>query len=354
MKVSDSGHFDRLTYVVTGCCGSVGSALVHEILRGATCQNCAVVGLDNNENGIFQMEQEWREESRARFYVADIRNRDSLRGHFVNADVVIHCAALKHVYQCEKAPLETVSTNITGVESVIAAACDTGVRRVLFTSSDKAVNPTNVMGTSKLMGERLMTAANTHSSNGSVFASTRFGNILGSRGSVVEVFERQIRRGEAVTLTSPEMTRFVMRLDQAVKLVLRSVNLARGGEVFITKMPVVNIRDLAQVMIDSLAPRFGHDPRSIPIEVIGPRPGEKMYEELLTTEEARRAVELDDYFVVRPAFTPIYANIRYEYPELRHSSVDRPYVSSQEKTLDPEAIRDMLRVSGVITSSGSE
>lgn len=334
--------------VVTGCCGSVGSALVHKLLTDEKYASCHVVGLDNNEDGIFQIEEQWKSSTRGRFYIADVRDQKALRQRFADADVVFHCAALKHVYQCEKAPSEAVNTNVLGVEAVIAAARDAGVRRVLFTSSDKAVNPTNVMGTSKLMGERLITAANASSHNGAIFASTRFGNVLGSRGSVVEVFRRQIEQGGPVTLTSREMTRFVMSIEQAVALVLGSVNLARGGEVFITKMPVIYVRDLAQAMIQSLAAGYGRNPDKIEIKEVGARPGEKMYEELLTSEETRRAVELEQYFVVRPAFTPIYSRISYEYPGLRSSRVERPYVSAEEPKLSVPDIRGLLDETGLL------
>ena len=334
--------------VVTGCCGSVGSALVKRLMTDSAYRSCHVIGLDNNEDGVFQIEELWKDNDRGRFYVADVRQPNALRPRFADADVVLHCAALKHVYQCEKAPFEAVNTNILGVESVITAARDAGVRRVLFTSSDKAVNPTNVMGTSKLMGERLITAANASSHDGAIFASTRFGNVLGSRGSVVEVFRRQIAAGGPVTLTSPEMSRFVMSIEQAVALVLGSVSLARGGEVFITKMPVISVKDLAQAMIDRLAPQFGHQPQKIEIRVIGARPGEKMYEELLTGEETRRAVELEDYFVVRPAFTPVYSRIRYEYPGLRKNKVERPYVSAEEPKLGLSDVGNLLDQAGIL------
>lgn len=334
--------------VITGCCGSVGSALVHRLLTDKHYQTCQVTGLDNNEDGIFAIEERWKANEHGRFYIADVRDQRALRQRFADADIVLHCAALKHVYQCEKAPSEAVNTNVLGVASVIAASRDAGVRRVLFTSSDKAVNPTNVMGTSKLMGERLITAANASSNSGAIFASTRFGNVLGSRGSVVEVFRRQIAHGGPVTITDSDMTRFAMSIQDAVSLVLGSVTLARGGEVFITKMPVIKIKDLARVMIEALASRHDHDPKKIEIRVIGARPGEKMYEELLTGEETRRAIELEDYFIVRPAFTPIYSRIRYEYPGLCSEKVIRPYVSSEEPKLPLEDIRILLDKAGLL------
>lgn len=337
--------------VITGCCGSVGSALVQRLLTDKSYKSCQVVGLDNNEDGIFQIEERWKATERGRFYIADVRDQMALQRRFADADIVLHCAALKHVYQCEKAPSEAVNTNILGVEAIIAAAQDAGVRRVLFTSSDKAVNPTNVMGTSKLMGERLITAANASSNSGAIFASTRFGNVLGSRGSVVEVFRRQIAVGGPVTLTSPEMTRFVMSIEQAVALLLGSVVLARGGEVFITKMPVLSIMDLAYVMIESLAPQYRHDPRNVKIQEIGSRPGEKLYEELMSSEETRRTVELADYFVVVPAFLPIYSRINYEYPNIKTQKVERPYISSQEPTISRAEIHSLLKTAGLLAVS---
>jgi FlaA1/EpsC-like NDP-sugar epimerase len=255
-------------------------------------------------------------------------------------DIVLHAAALKHVILCEKAPNDAVQTNILGVQNIIHAANANQVGRVLFTSSDKAVNPTNVMGTTKLMGERLMTAANAFRfENGPVFTSTRFGNVLGSRGSVVPIFKKQIRRGGSLTLTDPAMTRFTMTLQQAVRLVMDSVFLARGGEVFVTKMPVVRIEDLAAVMIAELAPVYGYDPAEIEIKIIGSRPGEKMYEELMNEEETRRTVELPDYFVVLPAFQAVYQDIDYTYPGSTGKKIVRPYNSANERSMTRQELR---------------
>jgi FlaA1/EpsC-like NDP-sugar epimerase len=229
------------------------------------------------------------------------------------------------------------------VQNVIEAANDAGVSRVLFTSSDKAVNPTNVMGTSKLMGERLMTAANSaRQKDGPIFASTRFGNVLGSAGSVIPLFRKQIAAGGPVTLTDPDMTRFIMSLEEAVRLVMDSAFLNQGGEVFVTKMPVLRIVDLAEVMVQSLAPRYGHRPEKIEIEVIGPRAGEKMYEELMNEEELRRALELPRYFVVLPALKAVHTKIEYGYPEVKPLSHDRPYNSAVETPMSRQELRDYL------------
>ncbi|KKL14060.1 hypothetical protein LCGC14_2519550, partial [marine sediment metagenome] len=222
---------------------------------------------------------------------------------------------------------------------------------VLFTSSDKAVNPTNVMGTSKLMGERLISAANILGRDGrTVFASTRFGNVIGSRGSVVPLFIKQIRAGGPVTITDDRMTRFIMTVEEAARLVLESLSLAKGGEVFVTKMPVVRIRDLADVMVNILGPRFGYDPSSIGFETIGAKPGEKLYEELISDEERTRSVELESMFVVTPAFRSIYTDIEYNYPGMLSEVVDMSYVSSNEACMDNKALEKYFSTNRVLES----
>ena len=280
--------------LVTGACGTVGRALIRQLLERKSSTPSQVIGIDNAESPLFFLEQDWLSDPRASFRLADIRDRDAMVEVMQGIDVVFHTAALKHVILCERAPYEAVQTNIAGVNNIIYAAKVTNPELVLFTSSDKAVNPTNVMGTSKLMGERLMTAANASDRDcRTIFASTRFGNVLGSNGSVIPIFRRQIVAGGPVTLTDPDMTRFVMSIEEAVELVIRSCNFARGGEVFITKMPVIRIEDLAKVMIEELSLAYARKSSDIDIEVIGSKPGEKLYEELMSDEETRRAVELE-------------------------------------------------------------
>ncbi len=334
--------------LITGVCGTVGSRLLRHLIRVKTVEGITIRGLDTSENGIFDLEQEYEEFTQVRLVVGDVRDRLGLERFMDGVDVVFHCATLKHVYQCEKAPLEALKTNILGVESVISGALRYGVGRVIFTSSDKAVNPTSVMGTSKLMGERLITAANTAGNGRTVFASIRLGNVLGASGSVMNTFRKQIECGGPVTLTSSEMSRFIMGIEEAISLVIGSAALARGGEVFITKMEVARISDLAEVMIKELAPRFHRDPKDIEVVVTGPRPGEKMYEELMTEEETRRALELPDYFVVLPTFRPLYDRIVYEYPQVSSQPVTKAYVSREERGLSQEALRELLIRTGLL------
>ncbi len=332
--------------LITGVCGTVGRELLRQVVAEEPAE---VIGLDNNESELFFLSETYSGDSRVQLYLGDIRDREKLMRKMRGVDIVLHAAALKHVILCERTPDDAVQTNILGVQNVIAAAQANGVARVVFTSSDKAVNPTNVMGTSKLMGERLMTAANAHRrGDGPVFASIRFGNVLGSRGSVIPLFKQQIAKGGPVTLTDPRMTRFIMTLKDAVHLVMDSVFLAKGGEVFVTKMPVVRIAELAEVMVEELAPMFGHDPASIDIKVIGAKPGEKLYEELMNEEETRRTIELEKFFVVVPAIKCVYGGIEYSYHGKSTVGVDRPYNSSVEKPMSKDELRSYLRQHGLL------
>jgi FlaA1/EpsC-like NDP-sugar epimerase len=337
--------------LVTGCCGTVGSELIRLLLEDPAFEPGEVIGIDNNESELFFIDQRYLADSRAGFFLADVRDCDKLRVQMQGIDLVFHAAALKHVVLCERSPFEAVQTNIHGVQNVISAANENKVGKVIFTSSDKAVNPTNVMGTSKLMGERLMTAANSiQQGSGPVFASTRFGNVLGSRGSVMPIFHKQIAKGGPVTLTNAEMTRFIMSVEDAIRLIIDSAALASGGEVFITKMPVIRIKDLAEVMIRELAPIYGYDPKKITITEIGAKPGEKLYEELMSQEETRRAVELPRYFSVLPAFRGIYKDISYDYKEIVSSEVKNAYVSADEPALSQEELRSFLRKNKLLST----
>ena len=328
------------TVLITGVCGTVGAEVLRQL---AELQPAEIIGIDNNESELFFQCERYRDNPHVHLYLGDLRDSDKLMRKARGVDIILHTAALKHVILCEKSPRDAVQTNILGTQNVIDAAIANGVQRVIFTSSDKAVNPTNVMGTTKLMGERLITAANALRRNGGTFfSSTRFGNVLGSRGSVIPLFKRQIAAGGPITLTDVQMTRFIMTLTEAVKLVMASAPLARGGEVFVTKMPVVRIADLAAIMIEELAPRYGHKPEQIEIKVIGSKAGEKLYEELMNDEETRRTIELDDYFVVKPAFTSVYENVDYRYDGMVREGVDRPYNSAVEPVMSKQALREYL------------
>lgn len=333
---------------VTGAAGTIGKELLRQLLAFPLA---GFVGIDNNESELFYLQEQYRAHGNVHLFLGDLRDRDTLVERFSGCDVVLHSAALKHVGLCERAPRDAVYTNILGTQNLIDAAASCGIGRVILTSSDKAVNPTNVMGTSKLMCERLMTAANpTRTANGSIFGSTRFGNVLGSRGSVVPLFTRQIASGGPVTLTHPGMTRFIMTLEEAVGLVLDSAFRFKGGEVLITKMAPVKIKDLAEIMIEELAPAFGRSPRSIEIETTGLRPGEKMFEELMNDEEVGHAFESDKYFIIEPALRPLMKSLP-DYPGLEVWPAKKPYNSTNDRLMDRETLRTYLRAHGLLNGA---
>ncbi|MCA9010203.1 MAG: polysaccharide biosynthesis protein [Planctomycetaceae bacterium] len=340
--------FSNKSILVTGGCGTVGHEIVRQLLEHAPREIRVV---DTNESEIFFLEQELLDHRRSHpqsnisslCQIGDIRDADKLNMMCAGVDIVLHTAALKHVILCERAPFDAVQTNIMGVKNVIQAALLNDVERVIFTSSDKAVNPTNVMGTSKLMGERLITAANSLKMNHrTIFSSTRFGNVLGSRGSVIPIFARQIEAGGPVTLTDSRMTRFIMTLEESCRLVLSAAEKARGGEVFVTKMPVIRIADLARVMIDELAPQYGYGAEEMGLTEIGSKPGEKLYEELMSDEETRRTLELTEMFAVMPAFRSVYQDISYDYDDIINAQVTDPYISSPDNSMSHSELREYV------------
>jgi len=351
LRINGHEHSDAFyegkRIIVTGAAGTVGSELVNWLLHTRAAE---VRAIDTNENALFVLAESLRNEPRFHPFIGDVRNPGKLNHMFKNMNYCIHTAALKHVGSSERSPFETVQTNIVGVQNVIQAALDNELERVLLTSSDKAVNPTNVMGTTKLMGERLITAANAMLGLGStaVFASVRFGNVAGSAGSAVPLFCEQIAKGGPVTLTDEAMTRFVMTLPEAVRLVLKSLRMAHGGEVFVTRMPVIRIVDLVHQLIELVAPLYGRDPAAIGIACIGPRPGEKMYEELTTDEELRRTLELDELYAVLPAFRNIYDRITYSYPNAQPAK--KAHNSATEVPVGRAYLREFLLQPGVLPS----
>lgn len=285
--------------LVTGGTGSIGSDIVRKVLQ---YKPTVVRVFSNDENGLFNLEQELLSYSNSRFLVGDVKDKERLRMAIENIDFVFHAAALKHVPLCEYNPFEAVKTNVLGTQNVIEVAMDEEVEKLITISTDKAVNPVNVMGATKLLAERLTISANYYKGEKrTAFSCVRFGNVLDSRGSVVPSFREQIRKGGPVTLTDPDMTRFVMSIQKAVELVLEAAAIAQEGEILILKMPALRIVDLAEAMIEELAPKYGYNPESIKVEISGKRAGEKIYEELLTADEAINASEIEDMFIITPA-----------------------------------------------------
>ncbi|MCP4985879.1 MAG: polysaccharide biosynthesis protein [Colwellia sp.] len=326
--------------LITGACGTVGKEVVKQLLFFDTDE---IRLMDNNETEMFYSLGKYQKQSNISCFLGDIRDYTRVEKLSENIDIIIHLAAFKHVILSEYNPFDLVQTNIIGVENIIRAATSCNVNHVIFTSSDKAVNPTNVMGASKLMGEKLITAANAvKGAHHAIFSSLRFGNVMGSRGSVIPIFVKQISEGGPVTITEDRMMRFFMTIEEAANLVLRSVTLSKGGEVFITKMQSVRICDLADVMIEILSPKYNYKPGEIKKVVIETKPGEKLYEELMNEEEVRRSIELEDVFVIIPALRSIYHNIDYEYPGTLSTRIEKTYTTNMQEPLNKKELKEYL------------
>ena len=324
-----SHYFQGRRILVVGGTGSIGSLIVERLLA---CDPAVIRVFSRDEAKQHRMRLRFGDRHHLRFLIGDIREKDRIHRAMENIDVVFHCAAMKHVYSCEYNPFEAVRTNVIGTQNVLESALDHDVDRVIFTSTDKAVNPSNVMGASKLVAERLVTAANNmRGTRRVVFANVRFGNVLFSSGSVIPVFREQIAAGGPLQLTDRRMTRFFMGPRRAVDLVLLAAQLARGGEIFVPKMRALRISDLADAMIE------GAGCGRIPVEEIGIQPGEKLHEELITPEEQARTMELEHLFVVLPAMHEFVGAGWGEYPNrksddgsVRYSSDDQPLLSKEE------------------------
>lgn len=283
--------------LVTGGAGSVGTILTRRILE----RDPNVVRiLDQSEPGLAALKKAL-DDDRCRFLSGNIRDKDRLRRAVNDIDMVVHTAAMKHVDICEYNPFEAVQTNVVGLQNLIEVSIDMGVERFVFTSSDKAVHPANTMGTTKLLGEKLVTAANKYSGGHDIqLASVRFGNVINSSHSVIPVFKEQIQQGGPVTLTDPKMTRFFLTYDDVASLVIDAMEYTNGGEVFVRKMDAIHIEELARAMIDVFAPRYGHDPSNLEITTTGRRVGETFDEKILTEREIPRTIENESLYAVTP------------------------------------------------------
>lgn len=276
--------FKNKILLITGGTGSFGNAVLKRFLNS-----------DIDEVRIFSRDEKKQHDMRIsfqnpklKFYIGDVRDYDSIYSALKGVDYVFHAAALKQVPSCEFYPIEAVKTNILGTENVLNAAIANSVKRVICLSTDKAVYPINAMGVSKAMMEKLMVAKSRTSGN-TVLVGTRYGNVMGSRGSVIPLFHQQIINGENITVTDPKMTRFMMTLDDAVELVIYAFQNGKSGDIFVQKSPASTIGELADAMKKIYNSK-------VPVNIIGTRHGEKVYESLLGREELFAAEDLGDYY----------------------------------------------------------
>lgn len=279
---------DNKVILVTGGTGSFGKKFTQMVLSRYKPKKLIIFSRDEMKQ--YEMKQIFSEEiyNNIRYFIGDVRDPDRLHRAFNGVDIIIHAAALKIVPTAEYNPFETVRTNVFGAENIINVAIDNKVERVIALSTDKAVNPVNLYGATKLCAEKMFIAANNYSPNGTKFSIVRYGNVFGSRGSVVPFFRECARKGE-VPITDKKMTRFWITLEQGVEFVLNSLKKMKGGEIFVPKIPSMKITDLAK----ALCPDCRH-------KVVGIRPGEKLHESLLSPDDGIHSYEYDDGFIIYP------------------------------------------------------
>ena len=282
-------RWDDKIVLVTGGTGSFGRKFTEIVLKEFCPKKLIIFSRDEQKQ--HEMRQIFPESgsSPMRYFIGDVRDLARLHRAFHEVDIVVHAAALKQLPACEYNPFEAIQTNVIGAKNIIDASIDQGVKKVLALSTDKAVNPANLYGASKLCAEKLFVHGNAYHTLGKTpISCVRYGNVVGSRGSVIPLFLEQRKTGK-VTVTDPRMTRFWITLDQGVRFVIKCIEQMQGGEVFVPKIPSMSIMDL----VKAIAPECE-------VESIGIRPGEKLHEILLSEDEARQSLELDDMFVIEP------------------------------------------------------
>jgi UDP-N-acetylglucosamine 4,6-dehydratase len=333
--MTDFARLDDLGVLVTGGTGSFGRAFIAQALARHRPRRLVVYSRDEQKQAEMAASPPFQGERALRFFIGDVRDRDRLETAMRDIDVVVHAAALKHVPIAEYNPIECVRTNIHGAENVVAAAVRAHVARVVALSTDKAVNPINLYGATKLAADKIFIAANNWSGGaGTRFAVVRYGNVLGSRGSVVPLYRRLIAQGaRSLPVTDPRMTRFWIALARGVSVVLETIANLRGGEIVVPKAPSMGIVDLARALGPGLA-----------THIVGIRPGEKLTETLITEDDARFTFDAGDRFVIEPAFTTFErdgpgAAAKSVAEGFRYDSATNP------DRLDAAAIRRLLDMS---------
>ncbi len=273
------------TILVTGGTGSFGTAFVSHLQKTHSPKKIIVFSRDELKQ--FEMSQVQNEDN-LRYFLGDVRDLDRLKRAFRGVDIVVHAAALKQVEAAEYNPFEAIKTNIMGGQNIIDAAIEEGVGKVIALSTDKAVNPANLYGATKLCSDKIFVAGNAYSQDKTIFSIVRYGNVVGSRGSVVPIYKK-LKDTDEIPITDERMTRFWITLDQGINFVLDMLEIMKGGEIFVPKIPSMRVVDLAKALKPNCK-----------IKVIGIRPGEKIHETLISEDDARHSVDLGDFFVIKP------------------------------------------------------
>lgn len=290
--------FNGKSILITGGTGSFGKMCVARILRYYAPKRLIVYSRDELKQ--FEMSQVFSPDAHEcmRYFIGDVRDQDRLRRALRGVDYIIHAAALKQVPAAEYNPTECIRTNITGAENIVTVAADMGVKKVVALSTDKAVAPVNLYGATKLCSDKLFVAANAFTACDTVYSVVRYGNVMGSRGSVIPFFIKKRDEGGPLPLTDKRMTRFWITLEESVGMVLNAFELAGGGEIFVPKIPSMKITDLAEAIAPGVA-----------TEEVGIRPGEKLHETMITAEDSRHTIDIGQYYVIKPE------TFRYKGPE---------------------------------------
>lgn len=331
--------FDNKNILITGGTGSFGKQYIRTLL--SRYEPNKLIVLSRDELKQFEMQQEFNDPC-MRYFIGDVRDRERLIQAFNGVDYVIHAAALKQVPAAEYNPTECIKTNIHGAENVIEAAIQNRVKKVIALSTDKAANPINLYGATKLASDKLFVAANNFAGTDEItFAVVRYGNVVGSRGSVVPFFRKLLAEGaDTLPITDARMTRFWITLQQGVDFVLKNFGRMRGGEIFVPKIPSVNIAELAEAM----AP-------GIKQEIIGIRPGEKLHEIMCPADDSHLTLEFDDHFVIKPSIKFHHADIDYATNQIGETGkpVEQGFAydsGNNEHFLNIEEIKEFNRISG--------
>ena len=324
--------------LITGGTGSLGHALTKRLLN---TDATTIRILSRNENNQIKMESNFKDD-RLRFLLGDVRDSDRLSSAMEAVDIVFHTAALKHVPKIEYNPFEGIKTNVIGSQNVIDACVQQNVEKVVAISTDKAASPLNVYGATKTLMEKLFVAANTFSTpekHRTKFITVRYGNVLGSSGSVVPIFIDQIKNKKKVTITDPQMTRFSITMDEALEFILKETEIGKGSEVFIPKMKAYSIMDIKNVLVELLG-----DTGS---ETIGVRVGEKMHEILINRDEIRYGWEIDNmYMISNPSFSE--QTIKAKYPGIQHIENIGEYSSDQVEKIPHDELKDTIQKLNII------
>lgn len=327
--------------MITGGTGSFGNAMVKKLAQS-----------DIKEIRIFSRDEKKQDDMRKyynskklKFYIGDVRDRDSIEDAIRNVDFVFHAAALKQVPSCEFYPMEALKTNVEGTNNLLEAAITNAVKKVICLSTDKAVYPINAMGISKALMEKVAISKSRNIDNSTIICTTRYGNVMGSRGSVIPLFRNQINSQQPITITNSDMTRFMMTLDDAINLVLYAFQNGQGGDIFVQKSPAASIDVLKSAILELM------NLKSYPIKEIGTRHGEKLFEVLCSREEMLRAIDLGDYYRVPSDSRDLDYSLYFEEGEIDMNLISE-YNSHNTTQLNTSEMKDLLIKSNLMNSNG--